>query len=102
MIRTKDDLLSLIKERIGDSTTDEDIKLIEDITDTYTDLETRVNESGDWKKKYEENDATWRKKYKERFFTKPIDDKEKDDSSQDDEETEPPKPLTFDALFKEE
>lgn len=74
MIRTKDDLLSIIKERIGEGTSDADISLIEDINDTYTDLETRVSEAGDWKAKYEENDASWRNKYKERFFTKEVKD----------------------------
>jgi len=72
MVRTKDDLLSIIKDRIGEGTSDEDISLIEDINDTYTDLETRVSEAGDWKAKYEENDASWRTKYKERFFDKPV------------------------------
>lgn len=67
-VRSKEDLLSIIKDRIGESTTDEDISLIEDINDTYNDLETRVSEAGDWKAKYEENDASWRTKYKERFF----------------------------------
>lgn len=72
MIRTKDDLLSIIKDRIGEGTSDEDISLIEDINDTYDDLSTRVSEAGDWKAKYEENDASWRAKYKERFFTKDV------------------------------
>ena len=67
-VRSKEDLLSIIKDRIGEGTSDDDISLIEDINDTYDDLSTRVSEAGDWKAKYEENDASWRAKYKDRFF----------------------------------
>ena len=67
-VKTKDDLLSMIKSKIGNGTSDEDISLIEDVNDTFTDLETRISEAGDWKAKYEENDASWRAKYKDRFF----------------------------------
>ena len=72
MLADKLAVRDFVKERIGEGTSDEDISLIEDINDTYTDLETRVSEAGDWKAKYEENDASWRTKYKERFFDKPV------------------------------
>ena len=101
MIRTKDDLLNIIKERIGDGTSDEDISLIEDINDTYADLESRISEAGDWKAKYEENDANWRTKYKERFFEKPIEEnKEINDDFTADEATH--EQLKFEDLFTEE
>lgn len=72
MVVTKDELLAKIKTKIGDDTSDESISLIEDINDTYDDLQTRVTEAGDWKTKYDENDAMWRAKYKDRFFNKEI------------------------------
>ena len=102
MVRTKDDLLSIIKERIGEGTSDEDISLIEDINDTYSDLETRISESGDWKAKYEENDASWRKKYKDRFFTKEVEENKEipDDFDRADEGTH--EQLKFEDLFTEE
>lgn len=50
---------------VGD--TDEDLKNIEDFTDTYDDL-TSKTDTENWKQKYEDNDAEWRKKYKDRFF----------------------------------
>ena len=102
MVRTKDDLLSIIKERIGEGTSDEDISLIEDINDTYSDLETRISESGDWKAKYEENDASWRKKYKDRFFTKEVEEGKEisDDLDKADEGTH--EALKFEDLFTEE
>lgn len=74
MVVTKDELLEKIKTKIGEDTSDESISLIEDINDTYDDLQNRVSEAGDWKTKYEENDASWRTKYKERFFSKEVDE----------------------------
>lgn len=102
MVKTKDDLLEMIKSKIGEGTSDEDISLIEDINDTFTDLETRVSEAGDWKAKYEENDASWRNKYKERFFTKDVSENAEisDDRDKADEATH--EALKFEDLFTEE
>ena len=68
MVKTKDELLNAIKEKFGDDTSDETISLIEDISDTMSDYETRVADTTNWKNMYEENDKNWRNKYKERFF----------------------------------
>ena len=103
MIRTKDEILASIKTRIGDDTSDEAIALVEDINDSFDDLSTRVAEAGDWKTKYEQNDADWRKKYTERFFEPSGDDPmEKVLTDLKNEEPEAPKILTFDELFKTE
>lgn len=99
---TRDDLMERIRSRIGDDTSDEALSLIEDFTDTFTDLETRTGE--DWKSKYDELDKTWREKYKARFFQKP-DDKEttsediKDDNEEDIKDESEVK--SFDELFTE-
>ena len=101
MVKTKDELLKILQERIGEDTSDEALSFIEDVTDTITDLETRAAGDGeDWKKKYEENDAAWRSKYKERFFSgEPKDQTDNKEKTQDDDDE---KPLTFDSLFTEE
>ena len=99
---TRDELMERIRSRIGEDTSDEALVLIEDFTDTFTNLETRTGE--DWKSKYDELDKTWREKYKARFFQKP-DDKEttpedvKEDNKVDlkDESKE----KSFDELFTE-
>ena len=62
-----DELMKSIKTKIGDSTADEDLKLIEDVTDTFKEL----SENENWKTKFEENDKQWREKYKARFFDSP-------------------------------
>ena len=96
-VRTKDELLEIIKGRIGDDTSDETISFIEDITDTLSDYEEKATNSDteEWKTKYEENDKMWREKYRERFFSKQV--KKEDEDFSDDEI----KSLSYDDLFEE-
>ena len=96
MIKTKDEIINMISARIGEDNSDEAIGLLEDITDTLNDYETRTADSTNWKEKYETNDEEWRNKYKVRFMS--------GDSSQDEkiiEEEEKPKRYAFEDLFKE-
>lgn len=99
-IRTKDEILASIRTRIGDDTSDEAIALVEDINDSFDDLTTRVNEAGDWKTKYEQNDKEWRDKYTERFFTPSEGDPLMDEITK--EEPDKPKVMRFEDLFKTE
>lgn len=101
MVRTKDELLSIIKDRIGDGTSDEDISLIEDINDTYADLETRISESGDWKAKYDENDKAWREKYRDRFFSESTETGKEIPDVFDNADDGTHEALKFEDLFKE-
>ena len=96
-VRTKDELLEIIKGKIGDDSSDETISFLEDITDTLSDYEEKVTKSDeeDWKTKYEENDKMWREKYRERFFSKEV-EKEDEDFSEDEV-----KSLSYDDLFEE-
>lgn len=96
MIRSKDELISMISQRIGEDNSDEAITLLEDISDTFTDFESKTADTTNWKEKYEENDKEWRDRYKERFMN--------GDAPQDEpfiEEVEEPKRYSFDDLFKE-
>ena len=91
-ILSKEKFLSTLKSKIGDSNTDEDIKFIEDMTDTYEDLAKNKDntDSENWKEKYEQLDNQWREKYKQRFFDTTSNnsdtgnEKEKDDITIDD------------------
>ena len=96
-VRTKDELLEIIKGRIGDDSSDETISFLEDITDTLSDYEEKATKSDeeDWKTKYEENDKMWREKYRERFFSKEV-EKEDEDFLEDEV-----KSLSYDDLFEE-
>lgn len=94
-VRSVDEIMQLLRERIGEDTSDDALALISDVSDTFNDLTTNSNIN--WKEKYENNDAEWRKKYKERFFS-PSKDTDIDQSDEDYEEA--PKRLTFEALFQ--
>lgn len=109
----RENFMNRLKERVGEDTSDEAISFIEDMQDTFNDLETRSSGNNDeqwetkiedlnkeWQTKYDENDNMWREKYRDRFFnseTTPDDVKEEqeEDVIDDGEET------TFDDLFEE-
>ena len=97
-IRTKDELMEILRARIGDDQSDGAISLVEDISDTYDDMQSKANGDGtDWKSKYEENDAQWRQRYRDRFFNS-----EKTNDTIDKPDDREDKPLTYEDLFKEE
>ena len=94
-IRKREELLSAIRERFTDDTSDETLGLLEDITDTLDDYENRANDSTDWKTKYEENDANWRQKYRDRFFNSSNNDDDLEDNKGSENTVR-----TFEDLFK--
>ena len=95
-IKTKQEILEKIKQKMGDDTSDETIALIEDVTDTIDDYERRAADNTDWKKKYNDLDADWRKKYTERFFSG-----ESVQETPDEQPVEQPEVnLTYENLFK--
>lgn len=98
MVKSKEELIEEIRAVVGDDTSDNVITLIENVSDTVTELETSDGE--EWKQKYEENDKMWREKYISRFTegeaeptTEPT-----TEPTADDEEKE----KTFEDLFEEE
>lgn len=96
-IRTKEELLTMIRDNVPES--DTLVTIIEDVSDTIDDYESR-NDGENWKEKYEENDKEWREKYISRFFNpdpteekpvEPVEETEKIDDVK-----------TYDDLFKVE
>lgn len=92
-VKTKAELLEAIRGVVGESTDDSALAIIEDVSDSIDSLE--ANSGTDWKTKYEQNDAAWRQRYKDRFFAA-------SDSVVDADDPDDERPLTFEALFKEE
>ena len=88
-IRTSEEFLTMIKERIGDSTSDEDISFIEDASDTINSMS--QHEAEIEKLKAENEDL--RKKYRDRFFDPKPDELEPNESKQE--------KVTFESLFSE-
>lgn len=95
-IKTMEEILENLRDRFGDDPTEDDIAMLEDITDTFTDFEEKTSDATNWKNKYEENDKAWKKKYSDRFFSK---DGDKDDDSNDSDGPEDKPMKTFDDLF---
>lgn len=98
MIRTKDELLTIINERFSGDETDETIKFIEDVADTLDDLTAKAADSTNWEEKYNQLDADWRKRYKERFFT----GEDQPEDEEEFEEDEKEEKTTYEDLFKED
>jgi len=88
---SRDELITKVKEYIGDRNDDETITLLEDISDSFTD------DTENWQEKYETLDNAWREKYISRF-TEPA-SKESENIIENNETIE--KSTSFDELFKE-
>lgn len=97
-VKTREEIMEAIRKRIGEDTSDEAISLLEDVTDTFTDYETKVADKTDWKAKYDEMDANWRKKYMDRFSGKTGEEVKDEQEEQIKDDSEP---RTFDELFTE-
>lgn len=74
MKRSKEELLTAIRSKLGETPTDEELSLLEDVSDTLDGTTEGAKDDTDWKAKFEENDAKWRKKYTDRFLGKTEDD----------------------------
>ncbi len=98
-VRTKEELLTSLKGILQDSTSDDALKILEDASDTITDLEEKTKDSTKWKEMYEQNDKEWRTKYRDRFFKKTDNEPDPEPEETDDEK---PKKREFSDLFKEE
>lgn len=98
MIRTKEELLKIVADHFGDSPTEEELSIIEDISDTVADMS--AAKETDWESKYAELDAAWKKRYMDRFRNGEAAEKIKVEFEV---ETEPEKeaPTKFEELFEE-
>lgn len=91
-----DTIMERLRENFNDNDSDDVLGLLEDVTDTLNDYQSRLEENGDWKERYEQNDREWRQKYKDRFFNN---DPEPDPEPEPDKEPEQATPTTFEELF---
>ena len=96
-VKSKEEILQAIREKVGDSSDDGTLTLLEDVSDTLDSFTS--NEGEDWKAKYEANDAEWRQRYRDRFFDGEVKTPDPDPEPEPDAEK---KTLTYEELFKEE
>lgn len=101
-VLNKDEFNSRLQSLIGDRDDDESLSIIEDFNDTYDSL-SEVDDTEDWKSKYEENDKMWREKYKSRFFDSNTPDTTGDGikSSQSEDVKDDGEKKTYADLFEE-
>lgn len=95
-VLTMNELKQKLAERFGETEDEKDISFMEDITDTFTDLETNAN--GTQLKELQDKYSDLQKRYRDRFFNSAGDDDGDDllDTTPDPE----PKNYKFDDLFK--
>ena len=99
-IKSKEEILTSINALVGENADDNVLTIIEDVSDTFADFESKTKDATDWKQKYEQNDNEWRQKYKERFMSGTTNEPEVDNSF--DTEDSKPTPMTFEDLFTKE
>ena len=68
-VLTKEDYFKRLSEMVGTNTDDRAIKFIEDMSDTYENLERQISTNEDIESRVKEVDDKWRKIYAARFFS---------------------------------
>ena len=68
MIKGKEELVASLKAVLGDTPTDDGVTLLEDLTDSFSDLEKQKKDlDAEWNAKYDILDKEWKQRYTERF-----------------------------------
>lgn len=98
-ILDRDNFFKRIRERLGEDDSEEALSYLEDMTDTWEDMERRASCEGEenWEEKYNNLDAEWRKRYRDRFFNTPEGVKE----DQEEDVKDDGKVRSFETLFEE-
>jgi hypothetical protein len=95
MVKTKEEMLAEIKAYIGDRTDDETVSLVENVTDTLSDME----KNGNAEARVKEVEDMWRAKYMERFFDGDME--EKTAEVKEEEETDKAEEIKIEDLYTE-
>ena len=107
MILSREEFFERLKKFTENMTDDDSLSFVEDITDTYNDLERVVKENSDtWKKKYEDTQEYWKKRYYDRFFKGDMysnpNERTPDTEEKEEGTDEVKEDITIDELFTEE
>lgn len=105
-VLSKEEYFERLSKRLGDDTSDEAMKDIEDFTDTYNSITQRaVGDTEEYQRGYQDSEEKWKKRYKARFFSSggnvnmPIDDSDYEES-QDEKELKKATTIHINDLFK--
>lgn len=96
-VKTTEEIIQMVADRIGEDTSDEAIGFLEDISDTLADRDARIGV--DWEQRYNDLDAEWRRRYTERF-TRGVDETIIENKEEETEDL--PEKTKFEELFTEE
>lgn len=103
MVKKKEEIIESLKEIFGENATNDNcLTVIEDITDTISDFETKASDTTDWHQKYVDNDKEWRNKYLLRFSEGGSGKETIAPETEKHEETEEETPTKFEELFTDE
>lgn len=104
-VRSREELMSSLNAILGENASNEALAILEDVSDTYNDLNQRANPDGvNWEERYEELDNEWRERYRQRFNEPYTDDNNNNNDNNDNNNNNDNHSgrLTFESLFKEE
>ena len=96
-VLTKDELTQRMAERFGDTENESDIAFMEDITDTFNDLQTNANATQ--LKELQDKYSELQRKYRDRFFNTGGGSSQDEDDILDPTPDPEPKVMKFDDLF---
>ncbi len=98
-VLVRDNFFNRLRELIGEDDSEEALSYLEDMVDTWEDLERRASREGgeNWEERYNNLDAEWRKRYRDRFFN--TQEGAKDDQEEDIKDDG--KVRSFETLFEE-
>lgn len=101
-ILNREEFFARLEDRIKGDATDEAIKFLEDMSDTYNDMERKINTTNneEWERKYKELDDSWKKRYRHRFFSGDYRMPPSETVETDEVEAYKPEEITIDKLFE--
>ena len=68
-ILNRDEFFTALHNRVGSDSSEESIEFLENMTDTFNDLERRASGDGvNWEQKCKEIDEAWKQRYRHRFL----------------------------------
>ena len=68
MVKGKDELVSALRAVLGDTPTDDGVALLEDVADSFSDMETKMKDAEvEAQAKYDTLEAEWKERYTKRF-----------------------------------
>lgn len=100
VVLNREDYFARLNTMIADNSSDEAIQFLEDMSDTYNDMEHRIEGDGtDWETRYHDLDNQWKERYKKRFFAGGTNNPNEKIKVEEDEDEYDPENVNVNDLF---